>query len=70
MTDTSQLNDTLLSRAQELLQTEDTTETLNEALRVLVQLERQKGLLALGGKVDWEGDLDEMRQDRFDDGSC
>ena len=34
------------------------------ALKELVRRERQTGLLALKGKVRWEGDLSAMRQTR------
>jgi Arc/MetJ family transcription regulator len=36
---------------------------VEEALRTLIQLKRQKEILALRGKLRWEGDLDEMRRD-------
>ena len=36
---------------------------VEEALRTLIQLKRQKDILALRGKLHWEGDLDEMRRD-------
>jgi Arc/MetJ family transcription regulator len=36
---------------------------VEEALRTLIQLRRQEEILALRGKLQWEGDLDEMRRD-------
>ncbi len=36
-------------------------ELVDFALRELLRHERQKELLALKGKVKWEGDLDELR---------
>ena len=36
---------------------------VEEALRTLIQLKRQEEILALRGKLHWEGDLDEMRRD-------
>lgn len=36
---------------------------IEEALRRLVQLNRQAELHKLRGKVTWEGDLDAMRRD-------
>jgi Arc/MetJ family transcription regulator len=42
---------------------------VDEALKLFVRLQRQKDLLALAGKVKWEGDLDQMRQNRFPDWS-
>jgi Arc/MetJ family transcription regulator len=35
---------------------------VEEALRTLIQLKRQEEILALRGKLRWEGDLDEMRR--------
>jgi Arc/MetJ family transcription regulator len=35
---------------------------VEEALRTLIQLKRQEEILALRGKLKWEGDLDEMRR--------
>ena len=37
------------------------------ALRELLRTDRQKKLLQLQGKVNWEGDLNEMRKVRFND---
>lgn len=38
-------------------------ELVDRALRELVRHEQQKKLLALKGKIDWEGDLNAMRTD-------
>lgn len=38
-------------------------ELVDLALRELVRHEQQKRLLALKGRIDWEGDLDAMRTD-------
>ena len=35
---------------------------VEEALRTLIQLKRQEEILALRGKLKWEGNLDEMRR--------
>jgi Arc/MetJ family transcription regulator len=42
-------------------------ELVDFALRELVRHEQQKKLLALKGKIDWEGDLDAMRTDIMDE---
>ena len=39
-------------------------ELVDFALRELLRHDQQKRLLALKGKVDWMGDLDEMRAGR------
>ena len=38
---------------------------VHHALSELVRREKQKGWLALEGKIRWEGNLDEMRRSRF-----
>ena len=37
---------------------------VEEALKLLVRLQGQERLKELGGKIQWEGDLDEMRRNR------
>ena len=36
---------------------------IEEGLRVLIQIRSQEQLRTLKGKIDWEGDLNEMRED-------
>jgi Arc/MetJ family transcription regulator len=38
---------------------------VHHALQELVRREKQKGWLALEGKIHWEGNLNEMRRSRF-----
>ena len=38
---------------------------VHHALEELVRREKQKGLLALEGKIQWTGDLNAMRRGRF-----
>lgn len=38
---------------------------IEHALRELVRRKEQKSILKLKGKVRWEGDLDELRANRF-----
>ena len=37
--------------------------TIEEGLRLLVQMSSQKKLRQLRGKIKWQGSLDEMRKD-------
>jgi Arc/MetJ family transcription regulator len=37
------------------------------ALRELIKRQERKGLLTLKGKLQWEGDLNQMRKSRFYD---
>ncbi|MBA4162668.1 MAG: DUF2191 domain-containing protein [Novosphingobium sp.] len=36
---------------------------VEDALRLLIDVNRQSKVLALYGKIDWQGDLDAMRRD-------
>ncbi len=38
---------------------------IDYALRELVRRKEQKNILKLKGKIQWEGDLDELRKNRF-----
>lgn len=42
-------------------------ELVNYALRDLVQRKERKEILLLKGKLHWDGNLEELRKDRFDD---
>jgi len=58
------LDEQLVRRAQKLTGITTKKGVLHEGLRLLVRLGEQKKLLALRGKVDWEGDLGAMREGR------
>jgi len=58
------IDDELMARAQELAGTSTKRETVEVALRELVQRRGQRKMLDLAGKITWEGDLGEMRRDR------
>ena len=64
------LDDELVEQAQELTGIKTKKGVIHEALRVLVRINTQRKLLELQGKVEWEGNLDEMREGRFFDGDC
>lgn len=57
------LDDELVAEAMRLTGIKTKRELIDTALRTLVRLERQKDILALKGKIHWEGDLDAMRTD-------
>lgn len=40
---------------------------IEEALRTLVHLRSQEQIRSLRGKLHWEGNLDDMRESRFND---
>ena len=62
------IDDKLMAEAMKAGGYSTKKETVEAALRILAQRKRAYSeLLALRGKVKWEGDLKEMRQDRFPD---
>jgi Arc/MetJ family transcription regulator len=57
------LDEELINRARELTGIKTKKGVLEEALRLLIKLREQEQIRSLRGKLHWEGDLDEMRQD-------
>ena len=60
--DTGHLDDALVAEAMRRTGIKTKRAVVEEALRTLIQLKRQEEILALRGKLDWEGDLDQMRR--------
>ena len=59
------IDDVLMAEAMKVTGITTKRGVVEEALRLLVRTSRQNALLALHGKINWEGNLDEMRQGRF-----
>jgi Arc/MetJ family transcription regulator len=59
-----EIDDDLMREAMELAGTKSKRETVDLALRELVARYRRLGILSLRGKVNWVGDLKEMRRGR------
>ncbi|MEQ1616610.1 MAG: type II toxin-antitoxin system VapB family antitoxin [Hyphomicrobiaceae bacterium] len=57
------IDDDLMKAAMEATGKKTKKEVVEEALRELIRKRQLKGLLALQGKLHWEGDLDAMRID-------
>jgi Arc/MetJ family transcription regulator len=57
------LDDELVAEAMRRTGIKTKRRVVEEALRTLIQLKRQEEILALRGKLHWEGDLDQMRRD-------
>ncbi len=57
------LDDELIARAVESGGYRTKRSAIEAGLRLLVQVNAQRKLLRLRGKVRWEGNLDEMRRD-------
>jgi len=55
------LDDKLVERAQKLTGIKTKREVVHEALRTLILLREQGEIRSLRGKLNWEGDLHEMR---------
>ncbi len=59
------LNDHLLKKAQRLTGLKKKVDVVNLALEQLVRQQEIEKLLELPGRVEWEGDLKEMRKNRL-----
>ncbi|TAN21855.1 MAG: type II toxin-antitoxin system VapB family antitoxin [Acidobacteria bacterium] len=59
------IDEDLLRTAVELGGCKNRTEAVRAALQAYVRKMAGRRLLELRGKVKWEGDLDELRRDRF-----
>ena len=57
------IDDELMAAAQKAGGLRTKKETVEQALRLFVRLQRQKEVLKYRGKLHWEGDLDAMRRD-------
>jgi Arc/MetJ family transcription regulator len=56
------LDDALVAEAMRRTGIKTKRGVVEEALRTLIRLTRQEEILALRGRLHWEGDLDEMRR--------
>lgn len=59
-----ELDEKLVKEAMRLTRKKTKKELVNYALRELINKMRRKKLLELEGKVEWRGDLGEMRKSR------
>jgi Arc/MetJ family transcription regulator len=57
------IDDKLMSRAMRSSGCRTKRSAIESGLRLLVQVNSQKRLRELKGKITWNGDLDEMRRD-------
>jgi len=51
----------LIKEAMQLTELKTIKDVVHHSLRELIKLEKRKKLLKLKGKVNWEGDLNDMR---------
>lgn len=61
------LDDDLVDKAMKCTGIRTKKELVNFALRELLKRRERKSILRLEGKLCWEGDLEDMRKDRFCD---
>ena len=56
------IDDELMDRAMEATGVATKREVVEMGLQALVRAREQRKMLGLFGKVEWEGDIDEMRR--------
>ena len=59
-----EINDGLMAKAMKASGFKTKRATVEEGLRLLVQIRAQGEIRQLRGKLRWEGSLDEMRRDQ------
>jgi Arc/MetJ family transcription regulator len=57
------IDDALMNEVLEKTGIKTKREAVEEGLKLLLKMKNQEKILELRGKIDWEGDLDEMRRD-------
>jgi Arc/MetJ-type ribon-helix-helix transcriptional regulator len=63
------LNNNLLRDAMRLGEYKSRKETIEAALLLLIRLKKQAGIRKLRGKIQWEGNLEELRLGRTENAS-
>jgi Arc/MetJ family transcription regulator len=64
------IDDDLMAEALETTGLNTKKAVIEEALRTLVRLKKQEKVRSLRGKLQWEGDLNMLREARFADVDC
>jgi len=57
------IDDSLMNEARALSGNKTKKETVEEALKVLIQFKHQSSIRSFRGRLKWEGNLDRMRTD-------
>lgn len=57
------IDDKLMSKTMQVTGVKTKRAAIDLALRTLLQIRAQEGILKLRGKIHWDGDLDAMRLD-------
>ena len=58
------IDDDLMDKALKISRLKTKKDAVEEGLKLLVQRKEQENIKNLGGKLHWQGDLDEMRRDK------
>ena len=58
------INDQLMHQVMTLTGIKTKREAVEEGLKTLLRLKQQEGIKNFRGKLEWLGDLDEMRTDK------
>ena len=58
------IDDKLMAEAIKLSQLKTKRAVVETSLRLLIRIKKQERLKSLRGKLNWDGDLDEMRLDQ------
>ena len=64
------IDDDLMAEALESTGLNTKKAVIEEALRTLVRLKKQERVRSLRGKLQWEGDLNMLREGRLADVDC
>ena len=64
------IDDDLMAEALESTGLNTKKAVIEEALRTLVRLKKQEQVRSLRGELQWEGDLNVLRESRFADVDC
>ncbi len=59
------IDDRLMSDALKATGLKTKKEAVEQGLKLLVKRDKQKAIRELRGKLNWEGDLDEMRRGKW-----
>jgi len=57
------IDDALMEEALKVSRLKTKREAVEEGLRILVQRKKQENIRSLRGKLQWQGDLEQMRSD-------
>jgi Arc/MetJ family transcription regulator len=58
------IDDTLMNQALTISGYKTKKETVEEGLKLLIAQKKQASIRAFRGKLNWEGDLDQLRTDK------